>query len=111
MILAPFLGTFVYVIARGKSMGERDIEAYQAQKAQFDAVREGDGAAVAAASADELAKLADLKQRASSPTPSSRRRRPSSSPEHRPSDVLGDRGAPSSAIPVVGHRRPKGAGR
>ena len=40
-------------------MGERDIEAYQEQKAQFDAyVRETAGSG---SSADELAKLADLK--------------------------------------------------
>ena len=59
VILAPFLGTFVYVIARGKGMGERDIAAYKEQREQFDAyVRETAGAG---GSADELAKLADLK--------------------------------------------------
>ena len=36
IILVPFLGTFVYVIARGKQMGEQDIEAAQAQQAAFE---------------------------------------------------------------------------
>jgi hypothetical protein len=59
VIIAPFLGTFIYVIARGQGMGERDIETYRAQQAQFDAyVKETAGAGNAA---DELAKLADLK--------------------------------------------------
>ena len=59
VILAPFLGTFIYVIARGQGMGERDIEAFRAQQAQFEAyVKETAGSGT---SADELAKLADLK--------------------------------------------------
>ena len=59
VIIAPFLGTFIYIIVRGKSMGERDIQAYTEQKAQFDAyVRETAGSG---GSADELSKLADLK--------------------------------------------------
>ena len=60
VIIAPFLGTFIYIIVRGKSMGERDIQAYQEQKAQFDAyVKETAGSGGGAA--DELSKLADLK--------------------------------------------------
>ena len=60
VILAPFLGTFVYVIARGKKMTEHDIEAAQASQAAFqEYVR---SAAGSGSSADELAKLADLKQ-------------------------------------------------
>ena len=59
VIIAPFLGTFIYIIARGQGMGERDIEAYQTQKAQFDAyVRE---TASSGGTADQLSKLADLK--------------------------------------------------
>src|SRR5688572_26718173 len=60
VIVAPFLGTFVYVIARGKKMTEHDIEAAQASQAAFqEYVR---SAAGSGSSADELAKLADLKQ-------------------------------------------------
>ena len=37
MIFLPFLGTFVYLIARGKGMGERDMAIYQAQQEAFQA--------------------------------------------------------------------------
>ena len=61
VIVAPFLGTFVYVIARGKQMTQHDIEAAQANQEAFqEYVRNAAGTGSAA---DELAKLADLKQR------------------------------------------------
>ena len=61
VIIAPFLGTFVYVIARGKKMTEHDIEAARASQEAFqEYVRATAGSG---SSADELAKLADLKQR------------------------------------------------
>jgi hypothetical protein len=61
VILVPFLGVFVYVIARGKSMGQRDVDAAQAQDQAFKAyVQEAAGTDGTAA---ELAKLADLKDR------------------------------------------------
>lgn len=63
VILLPFLGVFVYVIARGRSMGER--EAAEAERQQQllrayvrDTVATGDEGA---RPADSLAKLADLK--------------------------------------------------
>ncbi len=60
VILVPFLGVFVYVIARGHSMSERDVARAQAEEAQFrsyvqDATTTGGGTAA------ELSKLADLK--------------------------------------------------
>src|SRR5688572_522176 len=36
MIVLPFLGVFIYLIAHGKEMGQRDIEQAQANRAQFD---------------------------------------------------------------------------
>jgi len=49
VIVLPFLGVFVYVIAQGKGMGERDISKAQASQAQFDdyvrSVSGGGGAA------------------------------------------------------------------
>ena len=36
MIVAPFLGVLIYLIAHGKDMGQRDIEQVRAQQAQFD---------------------------------------------------------------------------
>lgn len=59
VLVLPFVGVFAYVIARGDAMGRRDVEQADAQKQAFDAyVR---NAAGSGGSADELAKLADLR--------------------------------------------------
>jgi hypothetical protein len=61
VLFLPFLGVFVYVIARGNAMGGRDLAAAEARDQQFQAyVRD---AASSGGTADELAKLADLKER------------------------------------------------
>lgn len=61
VILAPFLGVFVYVIARGNSMAERDMAQAQAQQEAFKSyVQETAGSG---GTAEELAKLGDLKDR------------------------------------------------
>ena len=36
VIIAPFLGTFVYLIAEGKGMGERQMQRVQDSRAQMD---------------------------------------------------------------------------
>ena len=60
VIILPFLGIFVYLIARGGKMHERaEAQAAQQQKAFDSYVKETAGAS---SSADQLAKLADLKQ-------------------------------------------------
>ena len=62
VIIFPFLGVFVYLIARGSSMGERAMKQQQAAQAQFDSyVKEVAGSS--ASPADELARLADLKSK------------------------------------------------
>ena len=59
VVLVPFLGVFVYLIARGKAMSQRDIDDARANQAAFDDyVRQTAGAS---SSADELAKLAALR--------------------------------------------------
>ena len=62
IIVMPYLGVFVYLIARGHKMSEHAIEAAQAndaaQRAYIQQVTSSTGSA-----ADELARLADLKQR------------------------------------------------
>lgn len=61
VLVVPFLGVFVYVIARGDEMGRRDIAQAQARDQAFQSyVRNtaGSGGQV-----DQLAKLADLKDR------------------------------------------------
>lgn len=57
IIVLPYLGVFVYLIARGRTMAERSAAAQQAAKAQFDAyVRETAGAGGAGGAADQIAK-------------------------------------------------------
>jgi HAMP domain-containing protein len=60
LLLLPFLGVFIYLIARGGSMHERALKRQADAKHAFDAyVRQ---TATSASPADELAKLADLRQ-------------------------------------------------
>jgi len=59
IILLPFLGVFVYLIARGHKMQEHQLASAKAQQEQFDTyVKQTAGTP---STADELAKLADLK--------------------------------------------------
>ena len=60
VIILPFLGCFVYLIARGGKMHERAAEQAQAQQAAFDDyVKQAAG--TSDSTADQLSKLADLK--------------------------------------------------
>jgi hypothetical protein len=60
VVLVPYLGVFVYLIARGHKMGEHAVEDAQAQDAAARAyIRQAAG--TAGGSANELARLADLK--------------------------------------------------
>ena len=59
VIVLPFLGVFVYLIARGGKMHERQARDAAEQQKQFDAyVKQAAGTAD---TADQLSKLADLK--------------------------------------------------
>ena len=61
VIILPFLGVFVYLIARGGSMHERSArQARRNDEAMQAYVRQAAGSA---STADELAKLADLKDK------------------------------------------------
>jgi ABC-type multidrug transport system fused ATPase/permease subunit len=61
VIILPFLGVLIYLIARGGSMHERAVaQANQQQKAFDSYVRQTAGSS---SSADELSKLADLKSK------------------------------------------------
>ncbi len=63
IIILPFLGVLIYLIARGGSMHERAAAQVAQQQKAFDAyVRETAGTA-GTSSVDELAKLADLKSK------------------------------------------------
>ena len=61
VIILPFLGVFVYLIARGRSMGERQARDAQARDDQFRAYVK-DAASDGQSQSDELAKLAGLHQ-------------------------------------------------
>ena len=62
VIILPFLGVFVYLIARGHKMAEHDERDRQAQQEQFKQyVQEAAGSS--GSSAEELTKLADLHSR------------------------------------------------
>ena len=58
VILLPFLGVFVYLIARGRSMRDRDIAEAQENEAAFRAYVKD--AAGSTSNADELSRLAAL---------------------------------------------------
>ncbi|MFJ5811203.1 SHOCT domain-containing protein [Streptomyces sp. NPDC093093] len=61
VILLPFLGVFVYLIARGRGMGERDLKRAQRNEEEFRSyVRQSGGTG---SQAEELSRLAELKNR------------------------------------------------
>ena len=61
LIILPFLGVFIYLIARGGKMHERaEEQAMQQQKAFDSYVKQAAGTG---SSVDDLAKLADLKSK------------------------------------------------
>lgn len=62
-ILLPFLGVFVYVIARGKNMGRREITQARAQQEEFNAYIRQTAAGGGTSSVDELAKLSEIRSR------------------------------------------------
>ncbi|MBB1255496.1 SHOCT domain-containing protein [Streptomyces alkaliterrae] len=63
-VLLPFLGVFVYVIARGKGMGRREMAKAHAQQEAFDSyVRQTAAGGAARSSVDELHRLSELRTR------------------------------------------------
>ena len=62
VIFIPYLGVFIYLIARGHKMHEHAVEAAEAQDAAARAyIQQATG--TQASTADELARIADLKER------------------------------------------------
>lgn len=62
ILFVPFLGVLIYVIARGSSMQERDMQQARDSKQAMDRyiTETAKGAAPASSPVDELTKLADL---------------------------------------------------
>jgi hypothetical protein len=61
VILVPFLGVFVYLIARGRQMTERDIDDAKNRDAAFRSYVQDAAGSTSASTAEELSKLADLR--------------------------------------------------
>ncbi|MET7451562.1 SHOCT domain-containing protein [Streptomyces sp. NPDC005574] len=65
VVVLPFLGVFVYVLARGKGMGARERRHAQARQQAFDDhIREtAGGGARPATEAEQLAKLSEIRSK------------------------------------------------
>jgi hypothetical protein len=63
IIILPFLGVLVYLIVRGKSMQDRALKDAASQEAQFKSYVQSVASTSGGGAADELAKLADLRDK------------------------------------------------
>lgn len=61
VVLLPFVGVFVYVLARGKDMGKRAERRAQEQQQAFDAYVREAAATGPGSEADQLAKLSEIR--------------------------------------------------
>ena len=63
IIVVPYLGVFVYLIARGHKMQEHQVRAAQAQEAAMRDYVQNVASSSSGGPADEIARLADLRDR------------------------------------------------
>lgn len=63
ILFMPFLGAFVYLIARGPGMAERDMAQAAANERAFRSYVQDAAGASGSSGAEQLAKLADLRDR------------------------------------------------
>ncbi len=63
IIVVPYLGVFVYLIARGHKMQEHQVRAAQAQDAAMRDYVQSVASSSSGGAADEIARLADLRDR------------------------------------------------
>ena len=61
LVFLPFITVFVYIIARGSSMTQRSIDEAVAERKSFDSYVRETAASTPSSTADEIAKLAALK--------------------------------------------------
>ncbi|MFI0135720.1 PLDc N-terminal domain-containing protein [Streptomyces luteogriseus] len=94
-VVLPFLGVFVYVLARGRNMGRRETDRARAQQQAFDSyVREtARGAEDRPSSVDELARLSEIRTRGDITDEEFRRAKEL---------VLSGSGAPAAGTPTSG---------
>ncbi|MBR8642197.1 SHOCT domain-containing protein [Streptomyces tuirus] len=62
-IVLPFLGVFVYVIARGRNMGRREMAQARAQQEEFDSYIRETAADARPSRVDELSRLSEIRAR------------------------------------------------
>jgi hypothetical protein len=60
VIILPYLGIFVYLIAEGRGMGERNLERSQQQQAQMDTYVRSVAGGSGTGAADQIAKAKEL---------------------------------------------------
>jgi hypothetical protein len=63
IIILPWLGVLIYLIARGGKMHDRQVQAAQAQEQAFRQYVQETASTTSGGSADELTKLADLRDK------------------------------------------------
>jgi hypothetical protein len=63
IIVLPYLGVFVYLIARGHKMQEHAAQAAAQQQEQFKSYVQGVAGSSGGGTADEIARLADLRDK------------------------------------------------
>jgi hypothetical protein len=63
VIVLPYLGVFLYLIVRGRSMQERAVEEAQRRDAALRGYVQSVASSSAPSAADELARLAELKEK------------------------------------------------
>jgi energy-coupling factor transporter transmembrane protein EcfT len=62
LIVLPFVGVLIYMIVRGRSMADRDLQRAQQSESEFRSyVRDAAAASPAPNTTDQLARLVDLK--------------------------------------------------
>lgn len=106
VVVLPFLGVFVYVIARGRNMGRREMAQARAQQEAFDSyIRETAGAKGAPSSVDELTKLSEIRARGDITDEEFRRAKELVLAGHRPTGHPGAGGSASTSTstPTSGH--------
>ncbi|MEU6105409.1 SHOCT domain-containing protein [Streptomyces flaveolus] len=95
-ILLPFLGVFVYVIARGRNMGRREAAQAHAQQEEFNSyIRKT--AAGGRSSVDELARLSEIRDRGAITDEEFRRAKELVLAGHAPGEDAGTTGTRASA--------------
>ncbi|MER7466956.1 SHOCT domain-containing protein [Streptomyces sp. NPDC097981] len=63
VVFLPFLGVFVYILARGKDMGRREMQRAQHHQEEMDAYIRQTASTSAPSTADQLAKLSEIRTR------------------------------------------------